>query len=58
MTIERDFTDGEKVKITYMCSIDFQTSIPMAIIDPFMAKATQSWFSEFQKYYIKNSKKK
>ena len=58
MTIERDSKDDDRIKITYLCSIDFQSSIPMAIIDPFMAKATQSWFSEFQKYYIKNSKKK
>ena len=47
MTVERDASDDDKIKITYLCSIDFMTSIPMAIVDPFMAKATQSWFSEF-----------
>ena len=36
MTIERDSKDDDRIKITYLCSIDFQSSIPMAIIDPFV----------------------
>jgi len=27
------------------------------VLDPFMAKATKSWFDELNKFYVKNHKK-
>lgn len=46
MTMERVPEHDDRVKLTYLASLNLHSAIPMSVIDPFMATATRSFFSE------------